>query len=105
VASNTTRPTNTNPAPLPVSNSLKTALRSRFACSSGIAVEAHADRFTNAESEIARLKANADVLDRAGRQSVVKKEIRETSDIENMSDQELQKELDALLVSQGYIKW
>ncbi len=58
-----------------------------------------------AESEIARLKANADVLDRAGRQSVVKKEIRETSDIENMSDPELQKELDALLVSQGYIKW
>jgi len=40
----------------------------------------------NAQSENVELKANANLLDRAGRQSVVKNEFTETSDIENMAD-------------------
>jgi phage terminase small subunit len=57
-----------------------------------------------AESENVRLKANADLLDRAGWKPIDKQEITETSAIENMTDEELQQELDALLVSQGYVK-
>ncbi len=57
-----------------------------------------------AESENVRLKANADLLDRAGWKPIDKQEITETSAIENMSDEELQKELDTLLTSQGYVK-
>ena len=58
----------------------------------------------NAESENVKLKANADLLDRAGWKPVDKQEITETSAIENMTDEELQQELDALLASQGYVK-
>ena len=58
----------------------------------------------NAESENVKLKANADLLDRAGWKPIDKQEITETSAIENMTDEELQQELDALLVSQGYVK-
>ena len=57
-----------------------------------------------AESENVRLKANADLLDRAGWKPIDKQEITETSAIENMTDEELQQELDTLLVSQGYVK-
>ena len=57
-----------------------------------------------AESENVRLKANADLLDRAGWKPVDKQEITETSAIEDMSDEELQQELDTLLASQGYVK-
>ena len=58
----------------------------------------------NAESENVKLKANADLLDRAGWKPIDKQEITETSAIENMTDEELQQELDTLLVSQGYVK-
>ena len=58
----------------------------------------------NAESENVRLKANADLLDRAGWKPIDKQEITETSAIENMTDEELQQELDTLLASQGYVK-
>ena len=51
-----------------------------------------------------RLKANADLLDRAGWKPIDKQEITETSAIENMTDEELQQELDTLLASQGYVK-
>ena len=57
-----------------------------------------------AESENVRLKANADLLDRAGWKPIDKQEITETSAIENMTDEELQQELDTLLASQGYVK-
>jgi|TARA_B110000263_G_scaffold229418_1_gene223166 hypothetical protein len=40
----------------------------------------------NAQSENVKLKAKANLLDRAGWQSVVKNEFTETSDIENMAD-------------------
>lgn len=40
----------------------------------------------NAQSENVELKANANLLGRAGWQSVVKNEFTETSDIENMAD-------------------
>jgi len=58
----------------------------------------------NAESENVRLKANADLLDRAGWKPVDKQEITEANAYENMTDEELQKELDTLLASQGYVK-
>ena len=48
-----------------------------------------------AESENVRLKANADLLDRAGWKPVDKQEITETSAIEDMSDEELQAQLDS----------
>ena len=57
-----------------------------------------------AESENVRLKANADLLDRAGWKPVDKQEITEANAYENMTDEELQKELDTLLASQGYVK-
>jgi len=57
-----------------------------------------------AESENVRLKANADLLDRAGWKPIDKQEITETSAIENMTNAELQQELDTLLASQGYVK-
>ena len=49
----------------------------------------------NAESENVKLKANADLLDRAGWKPVDKQEITETSAIEDMSDEELQAQLDS----------
>ena len=48
-----------------------------------------------AESENVRLKANADLLHRAGWKPVDKREITETSAIEDMSDEELQAQLDS----------
>ena len=55
----------------------------------------------NAESENVRLKANADLLDRAGWKPIDKQEITETTAIEDMSDEELQEQLDALLAAGG----
>ncbi len=49
----------------------------------------------NAESENVKLKANADLLDRAGWKPVDKQEITGKNDIEDMSDEELQAQLDA----------
>ncbi len=37
-------------------------------------------------------------------ETIDKQEITETSAIEDMTDEELQQELDTLLVSQGYVK-
>ena len=54
-----------------------------------------------AESENVRLKANADLLDRAGWKPVDKQEITETSAIENMTDEEIEAELAAILASSG----
>jgi phage terminase small subunit len=54
-----------------------------------------------AESENVRLKANADLLDRAGWKPIDKQEITETTAIEDMSDEELQEQLDALLAAGG----
>ena len=54
-----------------------------------------------AESENVRLKANADLLDRAGWKPVDKQEIAETSAIENMTDEEIEAELAAILASSG----
>jgi len=54
-----------------------------------------------AESENVRLKANADLLDRAGWKPIDKQEITETTAIEDMSDAELQEQLDALLAADG----
>ena len=48
-----------------------------------------------AESENVRLKANADLLDRAGWNPVDKQEITGKNDIEDMSDEELQAQLDS----------
>ena len=50
-----------------------------------------------AVSENVRLKANSDLLDRAGWRPVEKSEITEVSDLQNMTTEELQVELDALL--------
>ena len=54
-----------------------------------------------AESENVRLKANADLLDRAGWKPIDKQEITETSAIENMTDEEIEAELAAILASSG----
>ena len=48
-----------------------------------------------AESENVRLKANADLLDRAGWKPIDKQEITGKNDIEDMSDEELQAQLDS----------
>ena len=48
-----------------------------------------------AESENVRLKANADLLDRAGWNPVDKQEITGKNDIEDTSDEELQAQLDS----------
>ena len=48
-----------------------------------------------AESENVRLKANADLLDRAGWKPVDKQEITGKNEIEEMSDEELQEQLDS----------
>ena len=53
-----------------------------------------------AVSENVRLKANSDLLDRAGWKPVEKSEITEVSDLQNMTTEELQAELDALLCKQ-----
>ena len=48
-----------------------------------------------AESENVRVKANADLLDRAGWKPIDKQEITGKNDIEDMSDEELQAQLDS----------
>ena len=50
-----------------------------------------------AVSENVKLNANRDLLDRAGWKPVEKSEITEVSDLQNMTTEELQVELDALL--------
>ena len=52
-------------------------------------------------SENVRLKANSDLLDRAGWKPVEKSEITEVSDLQNMTTEELQAELDALYKARG----
>ena len=54
-----------------------------------------------AVSENVRLKANSDLLDRAGWKPIDKSEITEVSDLQNMTDEELQAELDALYKADG----
>ncbi len=49
----------------------------------------------NAQSENVKLKAKANLLDRAGWKPIDKQEITETSAIEDMSDEELQAQLDS----------
>ena len=53
-----------------------------------------------AESENVRLKANADLLDRAGWKPVDKQEITGKNDIEDMSDEELQVQLDSYFAAE-----
>ena len=54
-----------------------------------------------AVSENVRLKANSDLLNRAGWKPVEKSEITEVSDLQNMTTEELQAELDALYKADG----
>ena len=54
-----------------------------------------------AVSENVKLNANRDLLDRAGWKPVEKSEIKEVSDLQNMTDEELQAELDALYKADG----
>ena len=54
-----------------------------------------------AVSENVRLKANSDLLDRAGWKPVEKSEITEINDLQNMTTEELQAELDALYKVDG----
>ena len=54
-----------------------------------------------AVSENVRLKANSDLLDRAGWKPVEKSEITEVSNLQNMTTEELQAELDALYRPDG----
>ena len=54
-----------------------------------------------AVSENVRLKANSDLLDRAGWKPVERSEITEVSDLQNMTTEELQAELEALYKADG----
>ena len=54
-----------------------------------------------AVSENVKLNANRDLLDRAGWKPVEKSEIKEVSDLQNMTDEELQAELDGLYKARG----
>ena len=54
-----------------------------------------------AVSENVKLNANRDLLDRAGWKPVDKSEITEVSDLQNMTDEELQAELDGLYKARG----
>ena len=55
----------------------------------------------NAESENVKLKANADLLDRAGWKPVDKTEVTETGRLESMSTEEVEEELKKLLAGSG----
>ena len=55
----------------------------------------------NAESENVRLKANSDLLDRAGYRPIDKSEITQMNEFENMTTEEMQAELDALYKADG----
>ena len=54
-----------------------------------------------AVSENVRLKANSDLLDRAGWKPVERSEVTEVTDVQNMTDEKLQAELDALYKARG----
>ena len=54
-----------------------------------------------AVSENVRLKANSDLLDRAGCKPVERSEVTEVTDLQNMTTEELQAELDALYKADG----
>ena len=54
-----------------------------------------------AVSENVRLKANSDLLDRAGWRPVERSEVTEVTDLQNMTTEELQAELDALYKADG----
>jgi hypothetical protein len=56
----------------------------------------------NAESENVRLKANSDILDRAGYRPIDKSEITQMNKYEHMTTEEMQAELDALYAKQGF---
>ena len=55
----------------------------------------------NAVSETVRLSANRDLLDRAGWKPVERSELTQVTDLSNMSNEELQAELDSLYASAG----
>ena len=54
-----------------------------------------------AVSENVKLNANRDLLDRAGWKPVEKSEVTEVTDVQNMTDEKLQAELDALYKARG----
>ena len=54
-----------------------------------------------AVSENVKLNANRDLLDRAGWKPVEKSEVTEVTDVQNMTDEELQAELDGLYKARG----
>ena len=54
-----------------------------------------------AVSENVRLKANSDLLDRAGWKPIDRSEVTEVTDLQNMTTEELQAELDALYKADG----
>ena len=54
-----------------------------------------------AVSENVRLRANSDLLDRAGWKPVERSEVTEVTDLQNMTIEELQTELDALYKADG----
>ena len=56
----------------------------------------------NAESENVRLKANSDLLDRAGYRPIDKSEVTQMNEYEHMTTEEMQAELDALYAKQGF---
>ena len=55
-----------------------------------------------AESENVRLKANSDLLDRAGYRPIDKSEVTQVNEYEHMTTEEMQAELDALYAKQGF---
>lgn len=58
-----------------------------------------------AVSENVKLNANRDLLDRAGWNPVEKSEITEVTDLQNMTTEELQAELDSLYKADGKSTW
>ena len=54
-----------------------------------------------AVSENVKLNANRDLLDRAGWKPVERSEVTEVTDVQNMTDEKLQAELDALYKADG----
>ena len=54
-----------------------------------------------AVSENVRLKANSDLLDRAGWKPIDRSEVTEVTDLQNMTTEELKAELDALYKADG----
>ena len=58
-----------------------------------------------AVSENIKLNANRDLLDRAGWNPVEKSEITEVTDLQNMTTEELQAELDSLYKADGKSTW